>query len=409
MIETSSPLHFDRRSYPARLDPGSIPESFVAQLGRLRFTEPRVEAAFRSDYFAGSIAGVRINLIFGLVVFAVWALVDRVVLPDIADIAWSFRVGVACPVFLVASILSFSRRFDRLMVPTLLVVDLVSGLIMIAIIVVAGAEGHRYYYAALMLVTMGCSICPGLRFRASMAVTLVVLVAYELALWSDATPRVALNNSMFLWTAQLLAASVSYSLERQNRSDFLQRWVIRQQSQALQEALQEVDRASRTDSLTGLFNRRHFFNEAEVGSGRVSVIILDVDHFKLINDRFGHSAGDRVLRELGRRVREAVRPGDIACRYGGEEFAILLPGADLVTAATVGERVRKDVEAESFDAGPASLRVTISAGVASISDGEAAAIEALIDHADQALYQAKHAGRNRVRTWDRGLAHAEAN
>ncbi len=158
-----------------------------------------------------------------------------------------------------------------------------------------------------------------------------------------------------------------------------------------------------TDALTGLYNRRYLETHlAEVithavNRGRlVSVLTLDVDFFKSVNDTYGHDAGDRVLQELAGRLRAIIRNSDLACRTGGEEFVVVLPGTDLHTAERVGERVRKMVAAKPFLAAPGChLSVTISLGVASLLNVDDTP-EDLLKRADRALYRAKREGRNRV-------------
>jgi two-component system cell cycle response regulator len=158
-----------------------------------------------------------------------------------------------------------------------------------------------------------------------------------------------------------------------------------------------------TDALTGLYNRRYLETHlAEVithavNRGRlVSVLTLDVDFFKSVNDTYGHDAGDRVLQEMAGRLRAIIRNSDLACRTGGEEFVVVLPGTDLHSAERVGERVRKMVAAKPFLAAPGChLTVTISLGVASLLNVEDTP-EELLKRADRALYRAKREGRNRV-------------
>ena len=158
-----------------------------------------------------------------------------------------------------------------------------------------------------------------------------------------------------------------------------------------------------TDALTGLYNRRYLETHlAEVithavNRGRlVSVLTLDVDFFKSVNDTYGHDAGDRVLQELAGRLRAIIRNSDLACRTGGEEFVVVLPGTDLHTAERVGERVRKMVAAKPFLAAPGChLSVTISLGVASLLSVDDTPDD-LLKRADRALYRAKREGRNRV-------------
>jgi len=157
------------------------------------------------------------------------------------------------------------------------------------------------------------------------------------------------------------------------------------------------------DQLTGLHNRRYMVQQlnqwmrrAAAGDTAVSVIMLDLDHFKRINDCFGHNAGDEVLREVAERIQMNTRPADIACRYGGEEFIVILPDTDGDIACTVAERMRGAIAAEPFALPHGdTIQVTTSAGVATTSGCNEPPVE-LIDRADRALYAAKNCGRNRV-------------
>ena len=159
-----------------------------------------------------------------------------------------------------------------------------------------------------------------------------------------------------------------------------------------------------TDALTGLHNRRymetHLAALTEQASQRgkpLAVLILDIDFFKSINDGHGHDAGDDVLREFAVRIRKSIRNIDLACRYGGEEFVIVMPETDLAVAAMVAERIRRRIAGEAFSIqqGATHLDVTLSIGIAALGGaGDTAA--AMLKRADQALYRAKRDGRNRV-------------
>jgi two-component system, cell cycle response regulator len=158
-----------------------------------------------------------------------------------------------------------------------------------------------------------------------------------------------------------------------------------------------------TDALTGLYNRRYM--ETHVGSlveqaasrGKpLTVLVLDIDYFKSINDTHGHDAGDDVLREFALRVRKSIRGIDLACRYGGEEFVVVMPETDLAVATLVAERLRRRIAGEPFpiQQSARSVEVTISIGIAALGGGDNAA--SVLKRADQALYRAKRDGRNRV-------------
>jgi diguanylate cyclase (GGDEF)-like protein len=165
--------------------------------------------------------------------------------------------------------------------------------------------------------------------------------------------------------------------------------------------LAELARAARRDALTGLPNRRAFDEElmrevarAARGGPPLAVVVLDVDRFKAVNDGHGHGAGDVVLREVAARAARAVRAGDFVARIGGEEFGLLLHGADLPGALDLAERVRAAVAATPVPVSPGPISVTASLGCAVLAPGETA--EALVARADARLYEAKRAGRDRV-------------
>ena len=176
----------------------------------------------------------------------------------------------------------------------------------------------------------------------------------------------------------------------------------------LQKALIREQQLARTDSLTGILNRRHFFSLAEHEFSvaerygmRASIIIFDIDHFKQVNDRWGHQVGDDVLRRVSHIAREQVRAADVLARYGGEEFIVFLPNSSADEAANVAERIRRDVMSYRIDPERTQAYITVSVGIAERTV-ETESLDHLIRHADQALYAAKEAGRNCVRVYDEG-------
>jgi diguanylate cyclase (GGDEF)-like protein len=167
--------------------------------------------------------------------------------------------------------------------------------------------------------------------------------------------------------------------------------------------LAELERQAHIDYLTGLANRGRFMELAEAEEARAArygnpfaVLLLDVDHFKSINDRHGHKAGDAVLRALGAILRKTLREVDIIGRIGGEEFAALLPETDAIRAPEVAERVRRAIADSEMPAGDGEpLHVTVSIGVVATKEN-VGSIDKLLGQADTALYLAKNSGRNRV-------------
>ncbi|HKH90810.1 MAG TPA: sensor domain-containing diguanylate cyclase [Gemmatimonadaceae bacterium] len=165
----------------------------------------------------------------------------------------------------------------------------------------------------------------------------------------------------------------------------------------------EVDRRARTDPLTGLWNRHHFgeqlqrtLNEADRYDTQVSLVLVDIDHFKRVNDTWGHEAGDSVLKQVARILQDGVRAVDICVRYGGEEIAMLLAQTDSEHAVEVAERLRAKIAAQPIRHGGAEIPVTASFGVATYPE-TVKVRDQLFPASDKALYIAKHEGRNRVR------------
>jgi len=159
--------------------------------------------------------------------------------------------------------------------------------------------------------------------------------------------------------------------------------------------------AAWTDPLTGLFNRRGFESRIEALSSRQggspepqTWVMIDIDHFKAVNDTFGHEGGDEVLKAVAISLQSTLREDDILARFGGEEFVLLMPGASETVGARVAERLRLKLQALMIEIGGREIRVTASFGVAQQIPGEAQA--ATLERADTALYRAKHGGRNRV-------------
>ena len=166
-----------------------------------------------------------------------------------------------------------------------------------------------------------------------------------------------------------------------------------------------LEKLATIDSMTGLYNRRHFTVLAEAEWSRfqryqrpLSMLMLDIDHFKSVNDRYGHAVGDEAIASVAAACQRGKRNSDIAGRLGGEEFAILLPETDAEQAQVVAERIRESIAAQFLSVHKVRFNVTISVGIASASLSMSG-IEALMRAADEALYQAKEAGRNRVVTW----------
>lgn len=174
----------------------------------------------------------------------------------------------------------------------------------------------------------------------------------------------------------------------------------------LHKLMRMLEQRAQIDGLTGLWNRNYFnerlaaeLNASRRGDSPISLVMCDLDHFKKLNDGFGHPAGDAVLQAFAAILGQEIRTYDIACRYGGEEFALILPGANVMEAAGVCERIRKALESRVFRKYP-NMRVTGSFGVTDRPITGANDPAGWIEAADRALYSAKQGGRNRVHAYD---------
>lgn len=216
---------------------------------------------------------------------------------------------------------------------------------------------------------------------------------------------------MVMCQAGLLLYLMSVSYEAFGRSTKLSlaRQALRDNSAALELKLAEIqalqsllrEQANR-DGLTGLYNRRYMDTTLEREIARcsrehapLSVLLLDIDHFKRINDEYGHPVGDAVLQQLGRTLGAEARASDVVCRYGGEEFLLVLPGMTLQNAVGRAKKLRELCERQPLTTSQGDLKITISLGVACFPE-HGNTVSVLLRHADQALYLAKQNGRNRV-------------
>ncbi len=251
-----------------------------------------------------------------------------------------------------------------------------------------GIGGYMFYCMVPMVGFLGLS----LRFTVPYSLTCAAL-PHVIATLGFAPDFPHLQYAVLIWPATVMTL-VGYFATTMN---YRRRY----------ESERQLQRASDSDPMTGVANRRAFMplldQEAArfASSGRsFSLVMLDIDHFKSVNDTHGHRTGDRVICKLAELCREVVQQPDTVARLGGEEFAILLPNTDLVTATSLAERLRKLIEELTLTSEDGvEFRFTVSMGVAGY-DGEGASVERLMSAADRGLYQAKHSGRNRVLTMD---------
>lgn len=255
---------------------------------------------------------------------------------------------------------------------------------------------------AFVNAAVGVSIVFLLRPRSALAILALGWCALALSLgWTTENSALLATNRMNAASASALALLVSTLLWRRYvQAELLQR-ALAETNQQLERQRAELETLATRDPLTGLLNRREFVRLAEQELARaqrqestLSLLMLDLDHFKSINDRFGHPTGDAVLQHVAQLMTHAVRQTDRVARFGGEEFVLLLPDTPEADALHLANKLRHKLA--STPAASLSTPVTASIGLASMPAGSAMALDALLQQTDQALYQAKRQGRNRT-------------
>jgi len=278
----------------------------------------------------------------------------------------------------------------------------------VMVVVIGGANAFHDDYIATATLALPATVPSLIALLASGQNTAYAVVCAVMLFYAHLAVSCIRARRARLIEERLKAENQKLLLEYQEQVDKAARELDRRLriERELRAAHHRAERLSSIDSLTGIANRRHFDAALEAELSRamrlekpLAVILLDIDCFKQFNDRYGHNAGDDCLAEIGQLLtRYARRSGDLAARYGGEEFVVLLPNSYLEAAREIAEEIRLAIieQAIAHDASPVAPVVTASFGVATVVPGPEDSPRKLIEAADKALYEAKHAGRNRV-------------
>ena len=356
-----------------------------------------------------------ISGVLSLLVFNGFLLTDWLIAPDVLQQAVQVRLGLFTPVALL--VLGFAalwsdlvlKRLPTWFIESVVMISSVSAAASVAYILsITQSIGSAYYHVGFLMVLAYGNVVQRLRFWYAVTTSAAILGMHLWCSMMIVTPEPRLMPPV---TALLLFTSVftlmaNYALERDERRRFLLSLRRRHLLQQLDNAHEQLQRISRVDGLTGVFNRHHVQEYLEQAWRRAAhqgdefaVILLDVDHFKKYNDFYGHQAGDTCLQQVAQALKGSLRrPIDLVARFGGEEFIAVLPQADAAQASQAAERVRLAIEGlrlthAASDTAPV---VTVSVGVASGKATPGRDSHTLVEAADQALYRAKHGGRNRV-------------
>ena len=350
----------------------------------------------RDRYFIAT--GQLATILYNLFLISDWLMT-----PDVFKQALIVRTGIFTPYFL-ATWFVISRGPPPWVRESIACFTMIVSVILpMAVLTMSRGPDLAVYQYGTVLIMLFTAVVQRQRSR-YVAVTLISILVIQLttaAHLHGITPGLMGNVVVFFLTAGVLLLWAAMTLEREERRSYL----LDLRSRILNDHL---DRISKQDALTGLWNRRHLetvmdlaWTDAEAAPRPMSVILLDIDHFKMFNDSYGHLEGDKCLRQVGACVRASI-DGDTritAVRFGGEEFLLFVDGADTDAARTVADRIRAAIKAAAIPH-PAlayGACVTASFGIATGRAPEQAKSR-LVAVADEALYRSKHAGRDRVRS-----------
>ena len=353
-------------------------------------------------------AGPLVILSIGLTLITSWLMRGDLVATD--RTLWIFGSSFLCSLIIFGAIgaqFSGIRRRYGVFVGCLATLALTKLAIVPQLFESSRAATVESYFCMLSIIIITLSLKLSL-----ISATVVCISAAALSLILcytvfDVTPDLGMMFYYYV-AATCVCLFVAMLREQQEIKNFYQAILISRDAREREVLNQELSRIAHQDALSGLANRRHFdlaldreWHRLARESGPLAVLFIDIDHFKLFNDRYGHGAGDACLRQIGIALDNSLRrPGDLAARYGGEEFVILLPATDKAGAMDVAHRVLEEIDALKIPHYASSTgSLTASVGLALCIPDPMQSPETLLHLADTALYNAKHSGRHQVVAW----------
>ena len=371
----------------------------------LRFQDAVVEESFRSHDCLATVPVARFCYLTGCGLWALFAVVDFLLARERLGALWLIRFGVGMPTLVFA----WAATYSTVLQPSLkligVAVTLICGASIIAMTAVLESPLANSYYVGLILVIICSYIFAQLRFFQAVFSGIALLMVYEgvLIVYKGATISTVINNSAFVISTIYIGLIACFKLEQHRRIRFSDQRTIENDNQRLTHLASKLEYQSSHDALTDLLNRRQLaamFDDAvsrfATKRETTAVVLIDVDDFKQINDRYGHDVGDEVLEQVADAIRRNVRVEDAAFRYGGDEFLILLPGRTAVGSAAVATRIAAAFrEWAGAATTPTDTGVGVSIGVTEVVSS-LDTLRNVMQLADTAMYEAKRRGKGRI-------------
>ncbi|HEY4367606.1 MAG TPA: GGDEF domain-containing protein [Steroidobacteraceae bacterium] len=375
--------------------PGSPYAAELQKSTRQLAFSPDMEAEYTHEHLLNSRALIRVACVLAA------ALVILRVAEQIAEGVWGGMTLLVFALVTFSSIalasIAWSPAFERLFLPWAQIIVPIRNAIVAAQVAEAASHGQLEMLMVLPILLIGPFFFMGLRLRTALVTGVLTVASFAVfAAFFDLPLPITLRCSAFLVMGLVASAVAARHLDKWSRTAFLETHLIAELAQH--------------DALTGTKNRRvldehlaRLWPQAIQDGCNIAILLIDVDHFKSYNDRYGHQAGDQALRLVAQTVQTFVhRPLDVLARYGGEEFAVVLYDVDGAQAAGIADRIRRAVEKMPIEhrGSRSSAGVTISVGVAVVEPTPQRDSRGALQLADQALYDAKMRGRNKVELMD---------
>lgn len=361
----------------------------------LRFPR-RLEREYQNYYAERNVTYAQAAFVSGIALFALYTYLDYVLAPAMYEQLVVVRLAIMTPLCILFLGFMFTRTFRMLMQPSLAFICVMVAFGVDVINVIAFEFTSNAYFFGVIITNMYLMTFGRVQWAWAAPVGVLNVIVYELSLLfvGNVSYQLLVVSNFFIISSLILGMVACYTMEHMTRREFLR-------SLQLSNTNEELREYSTTDQLTGLANRRYVLQRLKEESARTGrngrrycIAIADADHFKQINDSYGHSCGDEVLKNIAALMKASMRASDIVARWGGEEFLFFFPDTSLAGSRIAVEQLRRRVQEMSVHHEGQRVPVTVTIGLAEAAAGEDP--EHTLRRADEALYEGKHLGRNRT-------------